>query len=123
MRGWPTPSVCRCGVLATDHTDHTDPESQPQITLITQIRRLTTDRVNYAERSSKPFDAEQVISRTRGMIWAARTQLFGIPVSGFDRLVDGAGQMRWKVLGAIPVMTASGVDVSRSAAGRLAWHR
>lgn len=68
----------------------------------------------------RPFEAEQVISRTRGMIWKARTRLFGLAVSGFDRFVDGEGEMRWKLFGAIPFMTASGPDITRSAAGRLA---
>ena len=68
----------------------------------------------------RPFDAEQVISRTRGMIWTARTRLFGLPVGGFDRFVDGHGEMRWKVLGIVPLMSASGPDIARSASGRLA---
>lgn len=68
----------------------------------------------------RPFEAEQVISRTRGLIWTARTRLFGVPVSGFDRFIDGEGEMRWKLFGAIPFMTASGPDITRSAAGRLA---
>ncbi len=38
-----------------------------------------------------PFTAEQVISWTRGMIWRARVSLHGLPISGFDRLVDGEG--------------------------------
>ena len=42
----------------------------------------------------------------------------GLAIGGFDRLVDGEGEMRWKLLGLFPVMTASGPDISRSAAGR-----
>ena len=68
----------------------------------------------------RPFEAEQVISRTRGTMWTARTRLFGVPISGFDRFVGGHGEMRWKLLGAVPFMTASGPDITRSAAGRLA---
>ncbi len=44
----------------------------------------------------------------------------GLTISGFDRLVDGEGEMRWKLLGLVPVMVASGPDITRSAAGRLA---
>jgi len=73
-----------------------------------------------------PFTAEQVIHRTRGFIWRASTRINGLAISGFDRLVDGEGEMRWKLLGLFPVMTASGPDISRSAAGRFmsesAWH-
>ncbi len=65
------------------------------------------------------FTAEEVISWTRGMIWRATVRLHGLPISGFDRLLDGAGVMRWRLLGVIPLVTASGPDISRSAAGRI----
>ncbi len=66
-----------------------------------------------------PFTAEQVLDRERGMIWNANVRMNGLPVLGFDRIVGGAGEMRWKMLGLFPVMAASGPDVTRSAAGRL----
>lgn len=65
-----------------------------------------------------PFEATQVLRWDRGFVWRARTRMKGLPVSGSDRLVDGEGAMRWKMLGVIPVATASGPEVSRSAAGR-----
>jgi hypothetical protein len=68
-----------------------------------------------------PFQALQVIQPSRGMIWQARTKMTGgIPIKGRDRIVDGAGAMRWRLFGLIPVMSASGADVSHSGAGRLA---
>ena len=67
-----------------------------------------------------PFTAEQVIRRDRGMIWRAAVRMRGLPVTGFDRIVDGEGVMRWKLLGLLPLVTASGPDVTRSAVGRLA---
>jgi hypothetical protein len=67
-----------------------------------------------------PFKADQVIVWGRGFVWRATVRMFGLPVRGFDRLVDAQGEMRWRLLGLIPVMTASGPDISRSAAGRLA---
>ena len=67
-----------------------------------------------------PFTASQVVSAGSGFIWAATTRLAGLPISGFDRYSGGSGQMRWRVLGAIPMMSAAGPDVDRSAAGRLA---
>lgn len=66
-----------------------------------------------------PFKAEQVIVWERGFIWKATARMFGIPISGFDRLIDGKGEMRWKIFGIFPVMTASGADITRSAAGRI----
>lgn len=66
-----------------------------------------------------PFRAEEVIHREQGMIWSASVRMFGLPIRGSDRLVDGAGAMRWKLLGIVPVMSASGADITRSAVGRV----
>jgi hypothetical protein len=66
-----------------------------------------------------PFSAEQVINWRHGMIWKATVRMHGLPITGFDRFLDGEGAMRWKLLGIVPVMTASGPDISRSAAGRV----
>ncbi len=65
-----------------------------------------------------PFVAEEVLHRGRGMVWRASTRLFGLPVTGFDRLIDGHGEMRWRVLGVLPLLAASGPDVALSAEGR-----
>lgn len=67
-----------------------------------------------------PFDAEQVIAWDRGFVWAAKTRMMSLPVSGFDRSIDGRGEMDWRLLGLLPVMRASGPDIDRSAAGRMA---
>jgi hypothetical protein len=53
------------------------------------------------------------------MIWRATVSQHGMPIRGFDRIIDGEGAMRWKLLGIVPVMTAAGPDITRSAAGRL----
>jgi hypothetical protein len=67
----------------------------------------------------RPFIAEEVIVWEHGFIWRARVKLAGLPVTGSDRWLDGRGSMRWKLLGLLPMMTADGPDVSRSALGRL----
>jgi hypothetical protein len=66
-----------------------------------------------------PFEAEQVIRRDKGMIWCATVRMSGLPIHGWDILIDGQGEMRWKLLGIIPVLSASGPDVTRSAIGRV----
>jgi hypothetical protein len=66
-----------------------------------------------------PFRALQVIRWDRGMIWRATARMRGLPITGSDRLVDGEGSMRWRLLGLIPLVKASGPNVTRSAAGRL----
>jgi hypothetical protein len=67
----------------------------------------------------RPFEAEQVIRWGRGMVWRAKAKLGPVSIAGQDAVVDGVGQMRWRLAGIIPVMHADGPDVSRSAAGRL----
>lgn len=66
-----------------------------------------------------PFKGEEVISWNRGMIWRATAWMNGLPVLGADRVVDGVGEAKWKMLGLFPVMQASGEDVTRSGVGRV----
>lgn len=68
----------------------------------------------------RPFTATQVLAPPSGYIWAATVRLAGLPVTGYDRLSAGTGEMRWRLLRSVPVMTAAGPDITRSAAGRLA---
>src|SRR5437764_9169948 len=68
----------------------------------------------------RPFTARQVLTPPDGYIWAARTRLAGLPVTGYDRLGSGGGEMRWRLARLIPVLNGSGSDVTRSACGRLA---
>jgi uncharacterized protein DUF6544 len=70
--------------------------------------------------SWRRFTATQVVSPSRGYIWATDARLFGLPVIGYDRLSGGTGEMRWRLLDVVPVVSADGPDITRSAAGRLA---
>lgn len=67
----------------------------------------------------RAFKAEQVIRWDQGMIWQAKVRMGVLTIRGFDRIVDGAGSMRWRLSGLIPVMADSGPDITRSAIGRL----
>lgn len=67
----------------------------------------------------RAFGARQTIDAGRAFTWQAAAGRGPLAVRGWDRYTDGAGAMRWSVLG-IPVVRASGPDVTRSAAGRLA---
>lgn len=68
-------------------------------------------------RRWRPFTAVQVVVAGRGYVWAARTSLSGMPVVGYDRLSAGTVEMRWRLLDLVPVVTARGPDIARSAAG------
>ena len=65
-----------------------------------------------------PFRAEQVITARRGMVWAGTVSLFGLPVLGADRVIDGAGLLSWKLFDLFSVAYGEGADLSRSATGR-----
>jgi hypothetical protein len=67
----------------------------------------------------RPFHAGQIISWDRGMIWRAGVKLHGIPIRGGDSWLDGQGAMRWRLFGIVPMINASGPDITRSAAGRV----
>jgi len=68
----------------------------------------------------RPFTARQVLRPPGGYTWAATARLAGLPVTGYDRLSSGAGEMRWRLLRLFPVLTAAGPDITRSARGRMA---
>ena len=68
----------------------------------------------------RPFRATQILAPLDGFIWAVTTRVAGVPMSGFDRLTRGEGQLRHLAWGKIPVVSADGPDLTRSAAGRLA---
>ena len=56
----------------------------------------------------------------RGFVWAATAGRWPPWIRGFDRYIHATGEMRWRLGGAIPVMSAAADDITRSAAGRLA---
>jgi hypothetical protein len=57
----------------------------------------------------RPFTATQVVAPGRGYIWAANAHVHGVPVIGYDRLSGGTGEMRWRVLDLIPVVSVDGL--------------
>lgn len=66
----------------------------------------------------RPFVARHRATLPGGFVWAAQTRLAGLPVSGFDRYTRQQGEMRWRLLRRIPIVSGAGEEVSRSAAGR-----
>ncbi len=82
------------------------------------VRLTMTGRIKLKAWSD--FVAEEVMEWPRGFVWAAKTRVGGLPVAGYDRYLNAEGEMCWRLLGLLPMMTARGPDVSRSAAGRFA---
>jgi hypothetical protein len=67
-----------------------------------------------------PFQANQILTMPNGLIWRATVGEGIMQFTGSDRYVAGEGVMLWFIGYAIPLVRASGADVSRSAAGRVA---
>ena len=70
-----------------------------------------------------PFTANQVVRADCGFVWCARVKNGPVFITGFDQFIDGVGQMQWKLLGLIPIMTGSGPDITRSAGDRYSIER
>lgn len=66
----------------------------------------------------RTFLARHRATFDRGFVWAARTRVAGLPTTGFDRYTDEQGEMRWRLLRRLPVVSENGEQVARSAAGR-----
>ena len=67
-----------------------------------------------------PFRAVQLQAPPAGYVWAAQVRWGPIWIGGYDRYSDATGEMRWRLFSRLPVMTATGSDTDRSAAGRVA---
>lgn len=68
----------------------------------------------------RQFTAAEDLRPDSGFVWSAHTRMAGLPVSGYDAFVDGEGRQHWRLLGIVPVQSATGLEVTRSAADRLA---
>lgn len=68
--------------------------------------------------SWRRFAAREVLAPLDGFVWSVTAHLAGLPLRGYDRHTRGTGQMRHSLFG-VPVLSAAGPDLTRSAAGRL----
>ena len=90
---------------------------EPGAPLATSVQLTMRGRIRLG--AWRPFTATQILAPD-GFVWTATARIAGLPVSGFDRWSAGSGQQRWRVAGLVPVVSVTGSEVSRSAAGRLA---
>jgi hypothetical protein len=88
----------------------------------TPLRRAAVLRQHGAIKAGgwQRYEADWVLAPPVGFVWAATSHLGPIFIRGFDRLIRGTGEMRWRLLGRIPFLAGSGADIDRSTAGRLA---
>src|SRR3569833_4008676 len=87
--------------------------SVPGTPLANAVRRRMHGEIKL--RGWYPFAAEQVIRWDRGMIWRATVRVHGLAIRGGDSSLDGEGAMRWRLFGLVPIITAEGADITRSA--------
>lgn len=66
-----------------------------------------------------PFRATQTLVAGEGFTWAAIVGKRPITFSGGDSYWNGAGELKFKLWGIVPVASGDGPDISRSAAGRM----
>lgn len=67
-----------------------------------------------------PFRARQVLRVGSGLVWQARVGPGPVRITGADVLWRGRGGLDFRLWGLVPVASADGADVDRSAIGRLA---
>jgi hypothetical protein len=67
-----------------------------------------------------PMHARQILSPPQGFVWKATAGSGLLRMSGADYYLDEASAMIFRIWGIIPVVRATGPDIARSAAGRMA---
>ncbi|UQA59660.1 DUF6544 family protein [Polyangium aurulentum] len=72
------------------------------------------------EGAWKRMRAEEIVAPPRGFVWRVWAGEGLMRMTGADWLEGGSAGVRFFALGVVPVAHASGFDVDRSAAGRLA---
>ncbi len=67
-----------------------------------------------------PFRARQILTPGCGFVWRASAAMNGSPIfiRGADYYAQGEGRVRFALFSLLPVVQATGPDVSRSAMGR-----
>jgi hypothetical protein len=63
--------------------------------------------------------AAQILAKERGFVWKARARKGPLVVTAADHYLDGEGRMRIALFGLVPVVNATGPDLSKSALARL----
>lgn len=71
------------------------------------------------DQTPLPMESVELLAPPLGFVWRADVGSGAVRIRGFDRYADDVGEMRWWLWGLIPVASAGGPDVARSAQGRM----
>ena len=104
--------------LARQYFQHSIAADAP---VVSAVRLQMTGEIKL--KTWMPFTATQVVRTNAGFVWSARVRSGITYISGSDQFLNGAGEMKWKLFGMIPVMTGVGPEISRSAKDRFAIER
>jgi len=63
--------------------------------------------------------ASEVLAPRQGFVWTARSRMYGVPLRVRDYYAAETGGVEILLLGALPMPTGGGADVTRSSRGRL----
>lgn len=68
----------------------------------------------------RPFQACEWLAPACGLEWRASIHWGPVRLCGYDRLIDGHGEMLWRLSDVLTVIHEEGVNIARSTAGRAA---
>lgn len=83
-------------------------------------RAVIVERRPHSPRALATFPGCTAPRPTGWLCVGSASPPWPLRISGFDRYAEDTGEMRWRLLGHIPVMNATGPDLDRRAAGRAA---
>jgi len=114
-RGFDPQDIAHLPELARSYLGHAIAPGTP----VARAVRLRMHGLIRLKRWRK-FKAVQVITSDGTMIWRASVRMGSASIRGYDRLVGGRGEMKWRLFGLIPIIREAGPDVTRSIANRVA---
>jgi hypothetical protein len=93
---------------------------QPGTPLATQLHwHYTAEMKPGANLPWMPLEADQILVKERGFVWKATAQMGPLIVTATDHYLNSNGRMRIALFGLVPIISATGPDLSRSAMARL----
>jgi hypothetical protein len=93
---------------------------RPGTPLATRVRFSYTGEIKVNEAMGwMPLSVNQILVKGHGFVWKAKVTKGPMVLTGADHYFHGDGRMRIALYGLVPVVNATGPDLSRSALARL----